>query len=198
LLFGRGMIPALAPPASLLTRNTTAPISPALEALFASLDRRGRIPTVEDLNRCLSDSRVDLADILPHTATDRGGYVRTIVKRTERYESLVMCWLPGQKSPIHDHGTAVCGVRVIQGAATETLYTIARDGFADPFRRRVHRAGDVLSAGDDDVHALGNLPETSAGCWPVALVTLHVYAPRLENVRKFVERLPKIRRARAA
>jgi cysteine dioxygenase len=192
------MIPVPAPPASLLTRDTTAPISPALEALYESLDRCGRVPSVEELNRCLSDCTADLADIWPHTATDRAGYVRTIVKRTERYESLVMCWLPGQKSPIHDHGTAVCGVRVIQGAATETLYTIARDGFADPFRRLIHRPGDVLSAGDDDVHALGNLPEDGAGPWPVALVTLHVYAPRLENVRKFVERPPKARRARAA
>ena len=99
-----------------------------------------------------------------------------------------MCWLPGQLSPVHDHGGSACGVRVIQGAATETLYTIADDGFADPVSRRVFHAGDVVCAADEDVHTLGNLLIPGREPWPVALVTVHVYAPALTNSHKYLER----------
>jgi uncharacterized NAD(P)/FAD-binding protein YdhS/predicted metal-dependent enzyme (double-stranded beta helix superfamily) len=183
-------LPGLAPTLSLPTRRTTAPLSEALEALFASLDRCPGVPTLADLDRCLVSAELDLADILPHASSDRKAYVRTLVRRNERYESFVMCWMPGQKSPVHDHGSAACGVRVIQGSATETLYTVGRDGLADPLRRRVYHAGDVLSARDADIHSLGNVSLSVRGALrkPVALVTLHVYAPRLENIRKYMER----------
>jgi uncharacterized NAD(P)/FAD-binding protein YdhS/predicted metal-dependent enzyme (double-stranded beta helix superfamily) len=184
------MTPAAAPSLSLPTRRTTAPLSEALEALFASLDRCPAIPTLADLDRCLVAAELDLADILPHASSDRATYVRTLVRRTDRYESFVMCWMPGQKSPVHDHGSTACGVRVVQGSATETLYTIGRDGLVDPLRRRVYHAGDVLCVGEPDVHSLGNesLSVRGAPRRPVALVTLHVYAPRLENIRKYMER----------
>ena len=141
-----------------------------------------------DLKRCLGDATLELADVLPHTASDRGTYVRTLIRTTEHYDALVMCWLPGQHSPVHDHGGSACGVRVIQGAVTETLYTLAADGFADPLARRVFYAGDVLCAADDAVHSLGNLPVPGYERWSVALVTLHIYAPELSNSRKFPRR----------
>jgi uncharacterized NAD(P)/FAD-binding protein YdhS/predicted metal-dependent enzyme (double-stranded beta helix superfamily) len=163
-------------------------LSYALKELFAELERCDGIPTIADLHRSLSEATLDLADILPHAACHRDGYVRTLIAKTDRFESLVMCWMPGQKSPIHDHGGAACGVRVIQGSVTETLYTLGADGFADAFRRRVFHAGDVLSADNDALHSLGNLVVARRRNRPVALVTLHVYAPELKNSRKFAER----------
>jgi cysteine dioxygenase len=162
------------------------PLSPALRQLFARLDECPGTPSVSDLERCLLEAPLDLADVLPHTASDRDHYVRTLLRVTDCYESLVMCWLPGQHSPVHDHGGAACGVRLMQGAATETMYTIGSDGLADPILRRVFYAGDVVSASDDDVHSLGNfvLPGEEHH-WPMALVTLHVYAPGLGNCRKY-------------
>jgi cysteine dioxygenase len=178
------------PPSSLLVRPTNAPLSPAFVALCGELDRaRGR-PTLARIERSLGDATLDLADVLPHTASDRGTYVRTLVHATDRYQVLVMCWLPGQMSPVHDHGDSACGVRVVQGAATETLYAIAPDGFADPIAHRVFLAGDVVVAADEDVHTLGNLVVPGRERWPVALVTVHVYAPALTNSRKYPERMP--------
>lgn len=180
------------PPSSLVVRPTTAPLSPAFRTLFSDLDAAPGLPTLVGIEHALADVPLDLADVLPHTASDRGTYVRTLVHATERYQVLVMCWLPGQLSPVHDHGASACGVRVVQGAATETRYTIAPDGFADPVGSRVFDAGDVVVAADADVHTLGNLPVTGRERWPVALVTVHVYAPALTNSRKYLERVPML------
>lgn len=132
---------------------------------------------------------MDLADILPHAASDRGSYVRTLVRLTEHYEALVMCWLPGQQSPVHDHGGSACAVKVIQGLASETRYHLASDGFADPVEQHLYHSDEVVCAVDADVHTLGNLPVPGyESQWPVALVTLHIYAPHLKNSRKYVAR----------
>jgi len=179
------------PVTSLARRVTQAPISPSFDRLFAELDRCRGLPSLVDLERCLGEADLDLADVLPHTASDRAGYVRTQIRLTPRYEALVMCWLPGQCSPVHDHGMSACAVKVIQGAATETVYTLGPDGLADPVTERVFRAGDVVVAADADVHSLGNLPvRGERHHWPVALVTLHVYAPQLTGSRKYLERVP--------
>lgn len=175
---------------SLPRRTTPAPLSPAFECLFAELDRVAAAPSLADLERCLGDAALDLADVLPHTAADRAGYVRMLLRHTPRYEALVMCWLPGQHSPVHDHGGSACAVRVIQGAATETRYALAADGLVDPVAEQVFHAGDVLLAEDPDIHSLGNLPGTGPLRWPVALVTLHVYAPQLAGSTKYTVRAP--------
>jgi len=181
-----------APPAmSLPRRNTTAPLSAALVDLFARLDRCPGPPSIRDLDRILKSAPLELADILPHTATDKTSYVRTLIRLTEHYEALVMCWLPGQQSPVHDHGGSACAVRVVQGAATETRYCLAADGLADSTDHSVYRAGEVVCSFDADIHTLANIPVPGEEHhWPVALVTLHIYAPHLKSSRKYLARTP--------
>lgn len=187
------MLDSTLPVTSLSRRTTPAPLSPSFECLFVELDRCRGTPSLADLERCLRGAPLDLADVLPHTASDRAGYVRTLLRVTHRYEALVMCWLPGQYSPVHDHGASACAVKIMQGAATETIYTLAPDGLADPVAERVFHAGEVVVAADPDIHSLGNFPVPGQQLhWPVALVTLHVYAPQLVNSRKYVARVPAV------
>jgi cysteine dioxygenase len=182
------MIDRPVPLLSLPCRPTAAPLSDALADLLHELDRHPGTPTLSEVRRSLQETPLDLADVLPHTASDRGTYVRTRIHATDRYEVLAMCWLPGQLSPVHDHGGSSCGVRVIQGAATETVYRLGPDGLADPVVSRVFHPGEMIGAANDDLHTLGNLPVPGHERWPVALVTLHVYAPALRNSRKYVRR----------
>jgi predicted metal-dependent enzyme (double-stranded beta helix superfamily) len=104
---------------------------------------------------------------------DQANYVRTLLYRDERSEMLLLTWMPGQRSPAHDHGVSGCVVRVVCGMATEHCYGCAEDAAAD--RNGVMRTfspGSVLKAEDDSCHTLGN-----DGSEP--LITLHIYAPPL-------------------
>ena len=49
-------------------------------------------------------------------------YCRNRLTLGASYEALLICWRPGQESPIHDHAGSSCAFRVLQGDCSETLY----------------------------------------------------------------------------
>ena len=52
-------------------------------------------------------------------------YTRTIVdKGNGRYNLLILCWGPGQGSPIHDHSNSDCFVKILSGQLKETLFKL--------------------------------------------------------------------------
>ncbi len=89
---------------------------------------------------------------------------------------LVLTWLPGQRSPVHDHGHSTCVVRVVRGVATENLYRL-REGGAEKraYMTRDLRPGIVTRAPGSSIHSLGNNAESGGE----TLVTLHIYSPPL-------------------
>lgn len=107
---------------------------------------------------------------------DNANYVRTLLYRDPRVEMLALTWLPGQRSPVHDHGGSTCVVRIVSGLATEHLYRRREDGAAKrEYVKRVLRPGVVVQMLGDQFHSLGN----GAGRDGETLVTLHVYSPPL-------------------
>ena len=40
-------------------------------------------------------------------------YTRNCIVENEKFELILLCWEPGQKTPIHDHGGEECWVKVI-------------------------------------------------------------------------------------
>ena len=107
-----------------------------------------------------------------HLAFDPDSYARNLVLRTPDLELLVLCWLPGQRSTIHDHGGSVGVVRVHKGDLTSRLYS-APDG--EPARMV---SEDVVGPGTHaavdlpDIHQLANESREN-------LVTIHLYSPPL-------------------
>jgi len=50
-------------------------------------------------------------------------YTRNLVASKDFvYDLILLCWMPGQKSAVHDHRTSGCWMRVLQGELTETRY----------------------------------------------------------------------------
>jgi cysteine dioxygenase len=88
---------------------------------------------------------------------------------------LVLCWAPGQFSPIHDHAGSTCAVRVIRGTASETVYQQTEHEVLQQTSHWV--AGDVFGGSDGDIHAVGNFAPDDT-----PLVTLHVYSPPLTRM----------------
>ena len=132
---------------------------------------------LDDLKNRLDDDRLSaesLADYI-HFSDER--YSRNLLAHGPQFYALVLCWKPGQASPIHDHKGASCGVRVIQGTATETSFDWQGDKLL-PQRVTTMRAGEVCGSFDDDIHEIRNDGSEN-------LVTLHVYSPYLDNINLY-------------
>ncbi|HEV7843433.1 MAG TPA: cysteine dioxygenase family protein [Pyrinomonadaceae bacterium] len=165
-----------------ITQATPSPIAVELEResclsfqeLKKMLDGLRVAPTLADLDRWLSEARVSVEDLCPFRFFKPGTYTRHRVLRNEFVELLVLCWLPGQRTPIHDHNGSYGAVRVCEGVMWETTFALndARELYYRSARE--WSKGAVTGADVPDIHQIGN-PE----CSGQSLVTLHLYAPPL-------------------
>ena len=132
---------------------------------------------LDELKSRLDDDSISaelLADYI-HFSDER--YSRNLLAYGPQFYALVLCWKPGQASPIHDHRGASCGVRVIEGVATETSFELQGDRLVERAVTRM-RAGEVCGSFDDDIHEIRNDGEGN-------LVTLHIYSPYLDNINLY-------------
>jgi cysteine dioxygenase len=146
--------------------------------LLSSLDDVCVPPTRRTLRRMLSDLCLRREDLAGWIAFGEFAYQRNLIHRSSRFEVLLLCWRSGQRSPIHDHAGSTCGVRVIAGTATETIFAASPCGSLYPERSRRRVAGSVSVAYDADVHQMSNLAPAGHD-----LITLHIYSPPLSAMR---------------
>lgn len=158
------------------------PLSPKLRDLVARLDDLGRDTTLAGIAEALTAARLTPDDLTAFVRPSPLAYHRARVVRRDEYELLVMTWRPGQASEPHDHTGSICALQVIRGEAVEGEYTVAADGFADLEYEADVKAGRVSAGQDAGVHSVRNPSATEL------LVTVHVYAPPLADVRRFTPR----------
>ncbi|MFT5219299.1 MAG: cysteine dioxygenase [Planctomycetota bacterium] len=132
---------------------------------------------LDDLIERLDDKSITAAGLSDyiHFADDR--YSRNLLAYGPQFYALVMCWRPGQASPVHDHIGASCGVRVLQGVATETSFSWQDDRLVEASVSTM-TAGQVCGSSDEDIHQIKNNGSDN-------LVTLHVYSPFLDNINLY-------------
>jgi uncharacterized NAD(P)/FAD-binding protein YdhS/quercetin dioxygenase-like cupin family protein len=140
-------------------------VTPALARLVNEL-RRGPRVDVGTLVQSFSET-FGFDDVRPYVRFDHAGYVRSLIYAEEAFELRLLCWLPGQSTTLHAHGSSTCAFRVLRGTATEILLG-ARD--------RVLAPGSVVVEDSPRVHQVMN-----AGRDP--LLTLHAYSPPLATGR---------------
>lgn len=132
-----------------------------------------RIP-LGTLEAALRDLALTRADVAHFVKFSDQGYRRNLMHEGHAYQALVLCWKPGQRSPIHDHRGSSCGVKVIEGVAVETVFERTKTGMVYATVSHAHVAGSVCATQDADIHQVSNLSDDGG-----ALVTLHVYSPPL-------------------
>ena len=168
-------VPLLAPSA---IPEVESRLSAPLAQLFTRLDAYRApisVPTLVDHLTCVDLPQAAFSDL---TDFDPGTYTRSLLHVGPAYEALILCWLPDQRSAIHDHHGSNCAFRVLMGTATETLYSVEAEGMARPGERRCYTTGFVAASSDADVHRVSNLDGED-------LVTLHVYSPPLKSMRTY-------------
>ncbi|HEX8174335.1 MAG TPA: cysteine dioxygenase family protein [Pyrinomonadaceae bacterium] len=137
-------------------------------------------PLLEDLHDLLHDLTLTEEDLRPHRGFKAGTYARHRVFRNEFVEFLVLCWRPGQRTPIHDHNGSYGAVRVCEGVMWETMFDLDETRTLFYKSAREWKPGEVTGADVPDIHLLGN-PEVSGQ----NLITLHLYAPPLNVLNTY-------------
>jgi cysteine dioxygenase len=150
------------------------PDATSFEELKRKLKSLRTAPALSDLDQWMSEVRVTREDLRPYVSFKPKTYARHLVLRTEHAELLVLCWHPGQRTPIHDHNGSYGAVRVCQGVMWETMFALDDEQRLYYQTAREWGEGGVTGADIPDIHQLGN-PEVSGQ----DLVTLHLYAPPL-------------------
>jgi cysteine dioxygenase len=172
---------------AVLPRRDMTDCPPAVMAPLFALLREAITPI--DLDTLLG--AVGALDVTPeslgdaiHIDTER--YVRTLVFESAHVAVFVMAWLPGQRSPIHDHAGSACAVRVVSGHAIEQKFEPNPDGTVSPAGAPYPvEAGSVTGSFDNDIHTFGNAVDAPASPRDI-LVTIHAYSPPLAPTRKYV------------
>ena len=131
-------------------------------------------PELEEINKWMREVEIDARDLRPHLGFKAGTYARHLVVRSQHAELLVLCWRPGQRTPIHDHNGSFGAVRVCEGVMWETIFALDESQTLRYRSVREWHPSDVTEADVPDIHQIGN-PDISG----LDLVTLHLYAPPL-------------------
>ena len=151
-----------------------------LSALAERIRRMGGPPAFEELNALLLGAEVTADELRPYVSFKEGTYARHRVHLGSHAELLVLCWRPGQRTPIHDHAGSYGAVRVLRGVMWETLFEM-REGEGLAYKSsREWTPGHVTGADIPDIHQLGN-PDVSGR----DLITLHLYAPPLTSLNVY-------------
>jgi cysteine dioxygenase len=145
-----------------------------LQTLYDYLDNLEARAPLDELMAVLSRIDVSCADIADYLRFSDAGYTRNLIRGGPWYNVLALCWKNGQRSPIHNHAESTCAVRVLRGAATETVFQFAPNGHVWATGSRHHRQGSVVGSQDSDMHQISNLQDGGKD-----LVTLHIYTPPL-------------------
>lgn len=152
-----------------LTETPPAPVAGLIDLLSAP----GGVD-LEEVSVALQKLDVSAESLGNAVHHDHAAYVRTLLYRDDNTELLVLTWLPGQRSPTHDHCGSASVMRIVSGVATETLYRQRDLGVVrSQFMKRQLRPG-VVTTSAQTLHAVANESDE-------LLVTLHVYTPPLQR-----------------
>jgi len=105
-------------------------------------------------------------------------YTRNLIYRDDCFEILALCWLPGQRTPIHSHNGQLGWVTVVQGELACRDYRFVRSPFA---KTKAPTGACVASGGRPvEVELLGSTSFAADGA--VAVVDRRQTTHRIENL----------------
>lgn len=155
-------------------KNTTITLQ-SLDDLISALSE-GERTTFNDIIRSI---QIPSSAFKEYCTWSDDLYTRNCIVNTEKFELILLCWEPGQITPIHDHGGEECWVKVIQGEFRETIYKVDAIGKLDAIDSVTSSAGGVSYMIDFmGYHSLENRSNTRS-------MTMHLYAKPIRTCNAF-------------
>lgn len=114
----------------------------------------------------------------PAVRFDPDARVHTRIWTGADAEAWLLTWLPGQSTPVHDHGGSAGALLVLAGTLSEWTPWAGDRVTGRGGRTATHLAGELREFGPEHVHEVDNRGRIPA-------VSLHVYAPRLRSMTRY-------------
>ena len=146
-----------------------------LVAAIEELKHTAKEMRLPDLRRFISNLKPERDEIQPYIQFAENHYARNLVYKTPHFECLLLCWKPGQRSPIHDHASSICTVYTVEGILSADNYLKTANGHVRADYSEDFKAGSVLSIQTTEIHQVSNLQDAAN------LISLHFYLGPLEN-----------------
>jgi cysteine dioxygenase len=164
-------------PSREVTPMSSEPVQDLLNELDRELDADPRGPGVARILQEYAEQHDDWRRYV-HFSSET--YTRNLIRASDAYELIVLCWDANQASPIHDHGGMRCWMSVLEGNIRETLFdTPAAEGAVPVQRSRKTLSRGQVAFITDDVGLHEIASEGGRG------VSLHLYATPIRSCRTF-------------
>ncbi|MGF1764249.1 cysteine dioxygenase [Aliivibrio kagoshimensis] len=124
----------------------------------------------------LKNIKLNDSEISTLALFDQQRYHRRYLYNDKNVQVLMLGWLNGQRSKIHDHVGSNCGVKVLRGTATETYFASADNKQIYATGSSQLKEGEITAGCNEDKHQISNLQADNK-----ALITLHIYSPPLND-----------------
>lgn len=126
----------------------------------------------------LRSARIPVQEFDNFASWDTQDYSRNCIERNDRFEILLLCWHPGDYTPIHGHDGQRCWVYQIDGKVEEKRYRDTEQG-PQLVNTQVLKPGE-LSYMDDRMgfHVLSNPYELKS-------MSLHIYVSPIDKCKVF-------------
>lgn len=121
---------------------------------------------------------LDVAEFKPYSFWNEQFYTRNCIARSDKYELILLCWEPGQITPIHCHGGQECWVYMVQGCIGETRYDLDEATQKLTESKYMELGEGKFSYMNDDMglHSLKNLSDGRS-------MSLHLYMNPIDECR---------------
>lgn len=169
---------------------TTTGLADLVARLDALAPDEVTLPVVGDL---VAGAKLSDRELARYTGARPDRYARRQVHRSRNFDVLVLTWMPGQGTPIHNHAGNLGWVRLVRGLVVEDRFQlvpsrdaqgldVARDvelprrgiELVDVGRTVVTEIGAVATV--DRVRAIHRISNPSELAGSEVAVTLHVYS----------------------
>ena len=152
----------------------------SLAALTETLASLKSAPTQKELDALLRKLDLEPEELSGHLRFKPNTYTRRRLFRSDLCEMLVLCWLPGHRTAIHDHNGSYGAIRICEGAMEEEIFAQNEAGEVEFAELHQRAAGEVTGTDVPDIHRIGNAEQSTA-----PMVSIHVYAPPLRVINTF-------------
>jgi len=101
---------------------SVAPLQTLIATLKAIFKRTNWTP--EEIRLTIAHYIANHSDWKRYVFFSPHKYARNLVEINEDFELIVICWLPGHESPIHNHSSQNCWMSVVEGDIEEIYFSV--------------------------------------------------------------------------